>query len=279
MNKIFKYFMMVVVAVAGVSLASCSDDDDDYSVGEQSDGAYIYSDFTSKTFLPDDNQVLTISVGRTNATGEQTFELTCDNDKFTAPSTVTFKDGEPVVVVPVTFNIDLGETETVQFTLPEEETTVYGNSSVSITVSRDYTWVKIGTADFFDDIFYGLSATVDVQQAKEGDHLYKFVTPMRTLFRQNGETELPGGVDLIFNMDEEGNITMEQGIYDVESGTSLIEDGAYQFYYACNQYPQHCYFDNDNGKITFSTLLLSGKSLYGPYTWSFDWNNGYPYAK
>lgn len=218
-------------------------------------------------------------MGRTNATGEQTFDLACDNDKFTAPATVTFKDGESVVVVPVTFNIGLGETETVLFTLPEEETTVYENSSVSITVSRDYTWVKNGTADFFEDIFYGLSATVDVQQAKEGDHLYKFVTPMRTLFRQNGETELPGGVDLIFNMDEDGNITMEQGIYDVESGTSLIEDGAYQFYYACKQYPQYCYFDNDNGKITFSTLLLSDDSLYSPYTWSFDWNNGYPYAK
>ena len=28
--------------------------------------------------------------------------------------------------------------------------------------------------------------------------------PMRTLYKQNGETTLPGGVDLIFTMDEEG---------------------------------------------------------------------------
>ena len=40
----FKYLMMVVVAIAGLSLASCSDDDDNYTVGEASDGAYLYTD-------------------------------------------------------------------------------------------------------------------------------------------------------------------------------------------------------------------------------------------
>lgn len=279
MNKIFKYFMMVVVAIAGLSFSSCSDDDDNYTVGEQSDGAYLYADFSAKTFLPSDNQTFTINVGRTNTAADQSFELKCDNEKFTVPATVNFKAGESVVAVPVTFDLGMGETETAEFTLPAEATTAYGNESVSITITRDYTWVKIGTADFTDEIFTGASATVDVQQAKENSNLYKFVTPMRTLYRQNGESTLPGGVDLMFTMDEDGNITMDQGIYDVEDGTTLIEDGAYQFYYACKQYPDLCYFDNDNGFITFSTLLLSGGKLYGPATWTFNWNVGYPYAE
>ncbi len=279
MNKIFKYFMMVVVAIAGLSFASCSDDDDNYTVGEASDGAYLYSEFASKTFLPDDNQTFTINLGRTNASGEQTFELKCDNDKFNAPSTVTFKAGESTVAIPVTFDMDLGSTETAQFTIPTAESSVYGDDTISVSITRDYTWEKIGTADFTDGIFTDAQATVDVQKAKEGTNLYKFVTPMRTLYKQNGETTLPGGVDLIFTMDEEGNITMDQGIYDVEDGTSLIENGAYQFYYACERYPDMCFFDNDNGMITFSSLLLSGGSLYGPYTWTFNWNVGYPYAE
>lgn len=79
-------------------------------------------------------------------------------------------------------------------------------------------------------------------------------------------------------MDEEGNITMDQGIYDVESGTSLIEEGNASLYYACKQYPDMCFFDNNNGVITLSTLLAIGEKLYGPSTWTFDWNNGYPYA-
>ncbi len=278
MNKIFKYFMMVVVAIAGLSFASCSDDDDNYTVGEASDGAYLYSEFASKTFLPDDNQTFTINLGRTNASGEQTFELKCDNDKFNAPSTVTFKAGESTVAIPVTFDIDLGSTETAQFTIPTDQASVYGDDTISVSVTRDYTWEKIGTADFTDDIFTGNQATVDVQKAKEGTNLYKFVTPMRTLYKQNGETTLPGGVDLIFTMDEEGNITMDQGIYDVEDGTSLIENGAYQFYYETTRYGDYCFFDNNNGMITFSTFLLAGGKLYGPYTWTFDWNVGYPYA-
>ena len=48
MNKIFKYLMMVVVAIAGLSLASCSDDDDNYTFGEASDGAYLYTDMVSR---------------------------------------------------------------------------------------------------------------------------------------------------------------------------------------------------------------------------------------
>ena len=271
--------MMVAIAIAGLSFASCSDDDDNYTVGEASDGAYLYSDFSSKTFLPDDNQTFTINVGRTNTTGEQSFELKCDNDKFTVPSTVNFKAGESTVVVPVTFNIDLGATETAQFVIPTEKSTTYGDDTISVSITRDYTWIKIGTADFTDNIFTDLSATVDVAKAKEGTNLYKFVTPMRTLYKQNGKSELPGGVDLIFTMDENGKITMDPGIYDVESGTSLIEQGAYQFYYETAHYGDYCFFDNENGLITFSSLLLTGGKLYGPYTWTFNWNTGYPYAK
>ena len=249
--------MMVVVAIAGLSLASCSDDDDNYTVGEASDGAYLYTDIVSKTYLPDENQTFTINLGRTNTSGEQSFKLKCDNEKFTVPSTVNFKAGESVVAVPVTFNLDLGDTETAQFIIPSEKTTVYGNDTISVTISRDYTWEKIGTADFTDGIFTGAAATVDVKKAKEGTNLYKFVAPMRTLYKQNGETTLPGGVDLIFTMDEEGNASL---------------------YYACKQYPDMCFFDNNNGVITLSTLLAIGEKLDGPYTWTFDWNKGYPYA-
>lgn len=170
------------------------------------------------------------------------------------------------------------DTETAKFIIPSKEASAYGNDTISVTVSRDYTWEKIGTADFTDGIFTGAAATVDVKKAKEGTNLYKFVAPMRTLYKQNGETTLPGGVDLIFTMDEEGNITMDQGTYEVESGTSLIAEGNALLYYDCKQYPDACFFDNNNGVITLSTLVAIGENLQGPFTWTFDWNKGYPYA-
>ena len=70
---------------------------------------------------------------------------------------------------------------------------------------------------------------------------------MRTLYKQNGETTLPCGVDLIFTMDEEGNITMDQGTYEVESGTSVIAEGNALLYYDCKQYPdKHTSHNNMN---------------------------------
>ena len=40
--------MMVVVAIAKACHSSCSDDDDNYTIGEASDGAYLYTNIVSR---------------------------------------------------------------------------------------------------------------------------------------------------------------------------------------------------------------------------------------
>lgn len=283
MKKIFKYFMMVVVAISGLSLASCSDDDDNYTIGEQSDGAYIYSSFSSKTFKPEDAQTFSITLGRTNSAEEATYDLKCNNEIFTAPTKVTFKAGEKEVAVPVTCNLDLGQTESVMFTIPTEESSVYGDDTLSITIARDYTWEKVGEAQFTDKV-WGMEATVDVMKAKEGTNLYKFACPLTTAFKQAGEVELPGEADIKFTMDEEGNVSMEDGIYDVETGTNFTADkdaSLYQFYYvSTGNLASYCSFTNDNGTITFVPLLLmDGNGLAPCDGWEFIWTKGYPVNK
>lgn len=283
MKKIFKYFMMVVVAISGLSLASCSDDDDNYTIGEQSDGAYIYSSFSSKTFKPEDAQTFSITLGRTNSAEEATYDLKCNNEIFTAPTKVTFKAGEKEVAVPVTCNLDLGQTESVMFTIPTEESSVYGDDTLSITIARDYTWEKVGEAQFTDKV-WGMEATVDVMKAKEGTNLYKFACPLTTAFKQAGEEELPGEADIKFTMDEEGNVSMEEGIYDVETGTNFTADkdaSLYQFYYvSTGNLASYCSFTNDNGTITFVPLLLmDGNGLAPCDGWEFIWTKGYPVNK
>lgn len=283
MKKIFKYFMMVVVAISGSSLASCSDDDDNYTIGEQSDGAYIYSSFSSRTFKPEDAQTFSITLGRTNSAEEATYDLKCNNEIFTAPTKVTFKAGEKEVAVPVTCNLDLGQTESVMFTIPTEESSVYGDDTLSITIARDYTWEKVGEAQFTDKV-WGMEATVDVMKAKEGTNLYKFACPLTTAFKQAGEEELPGEADIKFTMDEEGNVSMEDGIYDVETGTNFTADkdaSLYQFYYvSTGNLASYCSFTNDNGTITFVPLLLmDGNGLAPCDGWEFIWTKGYPVNK
>ena len=285
MNKIFKYFMMVAIALTGLSLASCSDDDDNYSVGEASDGAFLYADFSSKTFLPSDEQTFAIKVGRTNDAEAQTIELKCDNENFTAPTSVSFQAGQKSVVVPVTCNLELGQTEDVMFTIPTDKSSVYGDDTISVTITRDYTWEKVGTAEFTDGAF-GYSGTVDVMKAKEYSQskdgktvsYYKFACPMTTAIKQAGEEELPGESDFKFYMDEDGNVeNLADGFYDLETGTSII---GYQFYYNTTKYGNYCSFVNDNGDFVFTAFLYNGDgSLYGPCSWEFVWEDGYPVKK
>ena len=241
MNKIFKYFMMVVVAIAGLSFASCSDDDDNYNVGEFSDGAYLYSSFSS----------------------------------------VTFKAGQKDVEVPVTCDLELGQSEDVMFTIPTDKSSVYGDDTLSLTIMRDYTWEKVGEANFTDGVFFGLEAVVDVMKAKEGTNLYKFACPLTTAFKQAGEEKLPGEADIQFTMDEQGNVSMADGIYDVETGTNFCADddaSLYQFYYVTKgNLASYCSFTNENGTFTFVPLLLAdGANLYPCNGWTFVWTKGYP---
>lgn len=110
-------------------------------------------------------------MGRANTSGEQSFELKCDNEKFTVPSTVNFKAGESVVAVPVTFNIGLGDTETAKFIIPSKEASAYGNDTISVTVSRDYTWEKLVRQTLLM-VFYGSSCN---GRCKESKGRYKFI--------------------------------------------------------------------------------------------------------
>lgn len=209
--------------------------------------------------------------------------MKCNNEIFTAPTKVTFKAGEKEVAVPVTCNLDLGQTESVMFTIPTEESSVYGDDTLSITIARDYTWEKVGEAQFTDKV-WGMEATVDVMKAKEGTNLYKFACPLTTAFKQAGEEELPGEADIKFTMDEEGNVSMEDGIYDVETGTNFTADkdaSLYQFYYvSTGNLASYCSFTNDNGTITFVPLLLmDGNGLAPCDGWEFIWTKGYPVNK
>lgn len=276
MKKIYNLLLTAVALVSGLSLAACSDDET-YTAGAESRGAYVYSAATSYTFLPADAQTFTVNVGRTYSDGEKTVELICDNDYIVDAATqVTFHEGETSVAVPVTVSLEIGQSEDFVFSVPNGEGTVYGNDSLTITVSRDYTWEDVGSAAFTDPIFE-VEGTVIVQKAAEADNLYRFYAPYTTLFSQNGETVLPGEAHIQFTLDEDGTVDLTQrGFIDLETGTSLV---GYSLYYVPSYYPDYCYIVNENGLISIVSLFTNGTSLYGPGVFEFDWNNGYPYAQ
>jgi hypothetical protein len=58
--------------------------------------------------------------------------------------------------------------------VPKDQSYLYGNDSITITVLNDYTWVDAGAVDFTSD-WAGGTAEVKIQKAKEGNGLYRLL--------------------------------------------------------------------------------------------------------
>lgn len=194
MKKI-TYYTLMVMTLCGMTMASCSDDE--WQPGpEQTDGvqAYIYTDATSYTYLPADEQSFTLHVVRRNTTEAATIHLTAEGEDFVVPATVAFNAGEGEKEVPISFDIAIGTESSVTISIAEGEGYIYGSPMVTVSVARDYTWQSLGTWTLTSS-FYGAEGTTDVYKAQEAN-IYKAVAPYEE------------GYDLLFNVDG-SNVTVE----------------------------------------------------------------------
>lgn len=169
------------------SLTSCYDEKgDEYAPATKEAGAFIYVPSTDVKFAADDDQVLTIKIGRTESSVSSA-TLTCDNSKFDAPSSVSLNGDFTEVKIP--FSMMGGTTETVTFTLGDGAS-AYGAKSVTMNVTRDYVWVNIGTglftSEFFEDAWE--------QPVLQAEGTQKYILP--DLYAE--------GYDLAFELTEDG---------------------------------------------------------------------------
>lgn len=177
-------FISGLICVAAISLTSCYDEEGgDYTPATPDAGAYIYADATSLVYTADDDQVLTISVGRTDYSEASTVSLSSDNPAFNIPSSISFDAGEKTKDVQVTFDIQGGTTEKVTFSVTNG-TTAYGASSMTFTITRDFVWTTIGTGYWVDGIvasLFGVDASIPYAVEIE-----KIETETGVRFRFNG---------------------------------------------------------------------------------------------
>lgn len=271
MKKIFNSFLFTALALLSVvSLAGCSADDEDFAPGEQDAGAYLYTDNASPVYIPTDNQVLAVSVGRTDSTEAGTYSISCDNSKFNCPSTVTFNAGEKTKTLAIPFNMGIGSTEKVTFKIADKDATVYGDSTLTFTVMRDYEWESAGTGELSDQIIYGISGTVQVEHAK-GTSIYRIDAPFTALFKQAGESKIPTSDNIQFTY-ENGKMSIADGfIYPDQTGNVI----PYFLYYDATNYAKYCNIVSDGN--TFVINLLAGKlsDMTPAYTGylSFTWDD------
>lgn len=266
------------MALLGVmTLASCDDGDEDYTPGEQDSGYYLYSTSSSYTVNADEQEVISIYVARTDSSEAGSVDLTCDNSIFNCPSSVSFSAGEKTKAVLIPFDMEIGETETVTISVPSAEATVYGTDSLTLTVTRDYNWVSAGTATFYDDFLYGLTASVDVQHAS-GTNIYRLLQPYTVAFQAAGETTLPVSDNLQFTADSEGNVTVSDGFFYPDQTKSVIP---YFLYYDAVNYPSYCNVVVEGTKVTINCLGGSTDDMAVAYVGdiAFDWVDGCPWSE
>lgn len=168
MKKI-TYYMLMVITLCGMTITSCSDDE--WQPGpEQTDGiqAYLYTEATSYTYLPTDEQSFTLHVARQNTTDAATVHLIAEGENFTVPETVAFSAGEGEKEILITFDLAIGTESSVTISIAEEEGYIYGTQTVTINVTRDYTWQSLGTGVYTSQLF-GQSWPQPVEKAQEGN--------------------------------------------------------------------------------------------------------------
>ena len=275
MNKIFQKMSMAALALLSVlALASCDAGDEDYTAGAPDPGYYLSASSTSLTYSSDENQVLALVVGRTDSTAAGTVNLKSDNPTFQVPSSVDFAAGEKSKTVMVPFDLPIGSTETVTFTVPSDESTVYGSDSLTFTVKRDYKWESAGSGTFTDNVLFAISGVVSVENAV-GTNIYRWVSPFNSLFRQAGESDLPTGGNIQFSV-ENGTVSLADGIYYPDDSKKAIP---YFLYYDTANYPNYCNLSVDGSVVTINLLAGEVKDMQPAYTGSivFDWTEGCPW--
>lgn len=146
MKNIMKYACVALAGMLAMTVASCTDTYDYEGPGEQDPGAFISANATTLKYAADDEQVLTFTLQRTNPESAENISLTGDNSKFQVPSSVSFNAGEEKKQVSVPFNIMGGTTEKVKIAVAKESATVYGNDTLTFTITRDFVWDNLGNA-------------------------------------------------------------------------------------------------------------------------------------
>ncbi|MDD2286521.1 MAG: hypothetical protein PHQ11_14120 [Paludibacter sp.] len=185
MKKFNKITLAIVSIVIPLLFASCEEEIVRDPSPVQSSGiqAFIYeSTPQNMVFLPANNQSFDILIGRKNTTDAVTINLSVSNpdNVFVIPTTASFDAGEAVDTLKVTFSMDLGTSSKLTIVLDEEDTFWYGRDSITISVSRDYTWESAGVVSMTSS-WAGAIEDVEIQAAKESPGLYRLVSPYNVL--------------------------------------------------------------------------------------------------
>jgi hypothetical protein len=166
MKNIFKYtFAVLLGAMAAVSCTN-EYEYDAPSATEQGGNATISASQTTFVYVPGQEQACNITVARIDSTQAQTISLTCDNTKFSVPSSVSFAAGERTKEVAVTSNVESGGSEVANIAIGSEDAFIYGANAVQLTVN-----VYRSFAGVYASSFYSAQWDIVIYELAKGSYL------------------------------------------------------------------------------------------------------------
>jgi len=293
MKAIYKIYLLgIALMLMGVSFTACVDElVRDASPEDTATGTQAYfseNNEKSMAFLPDDDTVFSIEIGRRNATGAFDLPLQIIDEKgvFLLEDTVKFAAGESLKEVEVDFSaMDLGMEADLIISLDPEDATIYGNSTLTISVLRDYKWIDRGSVTFTDNAFGFGDGPVQIQQAEKLE-IFRLLDPYNTFEEElldDGDDPLETGYSFVFSLD-----TTKVGNYKLKSIAKGTQDigmtqwSVYGIYYDPENYPDYCYLKTNGNSYTAGILfydvttggLVAGIPL--EFTWDVDFPGELP---
>lgn len=160
-----KLFMSLMVPAMAVALTSCFDKNDDKYCPQEYSGTGVYFPSNSPTTynVEKNSSSIQVPVYRGNTDGDLTVDVTVESlaediafPPYKFAETVSFKDGEKIAYLPVTYDIEALEYDDpmkFELMIDPEYTTPYGLSSTILTLQYPSPWTVLGECTYTDEMW------------------------------------------------------------------------------------------------------------------------------
>lgn len=159
MNKIFQYCSVLLFSVLTLALGSCTEEYEYSAAKVEGEQVYFSNALPSQQELSNKVSSFTVHLNRIVTDDELTvnISMTDESSLFTAPSSVTFAQGDSTVDITINYDptkLEYDQFHTVTLTIADADyTTPYGLSSYTFSAGMSSPYVSLGKGKFRDEYF------------------------------------------------------------------------------------------------------------------------------
>lgn len=266
---------------AGLLFSACTEEEG-YQPAEKESGAGVYfADMSASVKISMNDESFQFSVMRYDATEKMDVALKATLSEnaeglFELPAAASFAEGEKVATVDVAFDpaeLEFDTSYTIQVDINDpENTTLYGYSAKTFTVTLPSPWTSLGMATYYDGYvapMYGIKPNpyaVEIQENDLNPGLFRLVNPYGENFPYNEEGDWDDSQDyyLVIHAEDPDGVYIEEqstgcdwgdGEFILYSMAAYYIDGGNDFDKVKNAGYMGTY-DKEAGIITFPEKCL-----------------------